>query len=175
MAANRHCPDMIESNSTAEDLQLYMARHQITGTEMAARMGVTRAAVSLWKIGGKAGSISAARRKQLHEMTDGEIPLRCPGCERIVPEGTDIEREVKPRSWRVKAVQAVSRQVAQGLLPRAADVPCSAGPDGCSQRHSWHHDSYRREDWLKVRCLCFRHHMQWHRENTATPYEENAP
>lgn len=29
-----------------------------------------------------------------------------------------------------------------------------------------HHDSYRKEDVLKVRFLCPKHHKAWHKENT---------
>lgn len=57
------------------------------------------------------------------------------------------------------AGNTVRRMVFKGLLKRGPCEVCGSEP-----AHG-HHDSYRREDWLKVRWLCQKHHAEWHKHN----------
>jgi hypothetical protein len=70
--------------------------------------------------------------------------------------------------WRGSVTNAVHSAVHRGDLPAPDSVPCESGPDGCYGGNVWHHDSYLREDWLNVRCLCRSHHIKWHTNNEPT-------
>ena len=77
-------------------------------------------------------------------------------------------RRARPTDrWKSDAQRAVARAVDQRELDPARHRPCEAGPEGCCGRHEWHHDSYLRPDWLKVRALCVAHHRSWHLDNEA--------
>ena len=77
------------------------------------------------------------------------------------------QREHRPQ---YAAKEAVKDAIGSGRLPHPSTVPCEGG-SGCDGRHEWHHDSYRREDRLRVRCYCIRHHRQWHRANDPDPFD----
>ena len=85
-------------------------------------------------------------------------------------------RRQDPR-YRAKraAREAVSCAIARGDLVRAADVDCEKASPECSGSHEWHHDSYLPSDWLRVRCLCKRHHTAWHRQHTAIAPVDSCP
>ena len=77
------------------------------------------------------------------------------------------------RRWYMLCKAAVNNAVQAGRLQRAQDVECCGVNSGdCSGPHEWHHDSYRTERWLDVRCFCKKHHDEWHRANTAEPCEK---
>ena len=57
-----------------------------------------------------------------------------------------------------EAKDAVKCAIKLGGLVRGKCEVCGAIKTG------GHHDSYKEEDWLKVRWLCPRHHSQFHRE-----------
>lgn len=81
-------------------------------------------------------------------------------------------RYYRKRHWYALCKAAVNNAVQSGALPKAASVPCSSFSDDCHGIHHWHHDSYKREDWLNVRCFCQYHHREWHRTNQYIACEE---
>ena len=72
-----------QSRDTAEDLRVYLARHRMPDTELAASLNVSRVTIALWKTG--RGGISDVNRQRLAEITKGEVPVRCGGCGRLMP------------------------------------------------------------------------------------------
>jgi hypothetical protein len=119
---------------------------------------------------GRAAKRRAARK---WEKTDRgrELVRASKAKARATPHGKAMQaahnkkwRALRP--WGVFACAEVNNAVSRGRIPRPADVPCEIG-EGCSGRHSYHHDSYARDKWLEVRCLCRKHHDEWHRQNTA--------
>ena len=79
------------------------------------------------------------------------------------PELTD-----RAKQERARALAGTKARAAHGP---ASAFGCEVGAPSCSDRIEWHHDSYKREDWTKVRPLCTKHHQEWHRNNTPTPYD----
>ena len=76
---------------------------------------------------------------------------------------------------RRQASNEINMAIRRGEMVRAAELPRACESVECYGRNEYHHDSYRREDWLNVRVLCVRHHKQWHRENNpAEPESEVA-
>lgn len=68
----------------------------------------------------------------------------------------------RPRErWRMRANWAVMVAIKYGRLVR---MSC----EQCQKLGQAHHDSYLKDDWLKVRWLCSEHHAQWHRRNEPT-------
>jgi len=55
----------------------------------------------------------------------------------------------------------VRRHISSGKIKR---LPCEV----CGEYGQAHHDSYAKENWLKVRFLCKDHHAEWHRINEPT-------
>jgi hypothetical protein len=66
------------------------------------------------------------------------------------------------RRWRRLANQTVADAILRGDVARTGT--CSVC-GGCAR--DLHHDSYLREDWLRVRELCVRCHVAWHSSNVA--------
>jgi len=65
--------------------------------------------------------------------------------------------------WHAKISKKIYTAVSAGKLPHPSAVPCQDRHQGrCSSEHLWHHDSYAEGDELKVRCLCTKHHGEWH-------------
>lgn len=73
--------------------------------------------------------------------------------------------ETKLERIKRRAAMKANNEVAAGRMPHASSVDCEGGKGPCSGRHEYHHDSYAKSDWLKVRALCVRHHKQWHSNN----------
>lgn len=62
---------------------------------------------------------------------------------------------------RTNANNAVKYAKAIGMLKIK---PCKK----CGKEAQAHHNSYKKEDWLKVTWLCVEHHSEWHRNNEPT-------
>jgi len=82
------------------------------------------------------------------------------------------QRFLSKRPWYTRCKNAVQHEVRMGRLAPASSESCESGPNNCEGRHHYHHDSYESARWLDVRCLCRKHHEEWHRENTPTPFQE---
>lgn len=68
---------------TAEDLRVYMARHRLRDEDVASSLGVSGSTIAIWRVG--RGGISDVYRRRLAEITQGEVPVRCGGCGRLMP------------------------------------------------------------------------------------------
>lgn len=77
----------------------------------------------------------------------------------------------RSRHWYMLCKAAVNNAVQAGTLPSATASCCEVNA-ACRGRNQWHHDSYAKEDWLNVRCLCEKHHREWHRTNTPKPFSK---
>lgn len=71
----------MSKRTTADDLSRYMTRHGYNDHAMAERCGVTHVAIWKWKTG---KGITPENRRKLAAVTDGAVPVRCPGCERRI-------------------------------------------------------------------------------------------
>jgi hypothetical protein len=89
-------------------------------------------------------------------------------------KGRETDRSYyRSRHWYMLCKASVNNAVQAGALLPASSTPCVVGAD-CEGPHQWHHDSYLKEDWLNVRCLCAKHHREWHRNNKPRPFEEGG-
>lgn len=105
------------------------------------------------------------------KVGSGKLRAACRGC--TSAENSAWQRanresnRAATKSWQAKnrhkvhAQQAARSAVKHGLLPPA--TTCSEC--GATDSVGYHHDSYAEEEWLNVRALCNRCHMQWHRKN----------
>lgn len=78
------------------------------------------------------------------------------------------EKTNPQRSVRKDAYSLVHRRINSGDIKPS---PCET----CGRKAQAHHDSYLREDWLKVRWLCTRHHAEWHQKNEPKYPEDLSP
>ena len=76
------------------------------------------------------------------------------------------------KKWYMRCKNMVTHSICAGRMPSAFEASCEQESKLCNGRHEYHHDSYKKQDWLKVRALCRYHHMEWHKSHTADPYEE---
>ena len=68
-------------STTASDLARYMKRTGYNDSTMGERCGVSHVSIWKWKTG---KGITLAHRRKLFEVSAGAIPMRCPGCERLM-------------------------------------------------------------------------------------------
>ena len=89
--------------------------------------------------------------------------------------GIAERRRYAENPWQALAKAKVNNAIADHRWTRAGDHACESADASCRGQHEWHHDSYRIEDWLRVRCLCKHHHTEWHKHNVALPYAGGYP
>ena len=107
-----------------------------------------------------------------HVLASEKVRSRTPN--RIATSAASSTKYRRKYKERRAAANKIYRLVKSGGLPAASSLVCDVADDTCLGLCQYHHDSYLRDDWLKVRPLCRSHHRRWHAINSPIEFEADG-